>query len=278
MAATATVQYLCNIGGGHLKANGQPLGADTFVEVGAFKVGFDPTPANRPLWKENWHALQRVMYDAQNQFFDGSANLTNNNTPFTTTNKIWFWIFDLSGNWTLYSNTNWTWPNALLPGGPPVALTPADANITRAGTVSVSNPEIVCELVTNAPPPGVTYTQWSELTLPLGARGKTTDYDGDGQNNLVEYAFGTNPASAGSVSAVVKVKNYSGSNHLAAEIQKYWAIDVTYTVQWSDTLSQWFTTGLTTVENTTARLEVKDTNPLGTNAKRFMRVLVSSPN
>ena len=77
---------------------------------------------------------------------------------------------------------------------------------------------------------------------------------------------------------MVKVKNYSGSNHLAAEIQNYWAIDVTYTVQWSDNLSQWFTTGLTTVENTTARLEVKDTNPLGTNAKRFLRVLVSSPN
>lgn len=279
MAATATVQYLCTPGGGHRKANAQPLGADTFVEVGAFTVGFDPTPANRPLWKQNWHALQRVMYDPLTQYFDGSANLTNNNTPFTTTNKVWIWIFDLSGNWALFSNTGWTWPSTVGPGGPPLdPLTPATANITRAGSVSASNPEIVCELVTNAPPPGVTYTQWADLTLPNGSRGKTTDYDGDGQNNLLEYAFGTNPASAGSVSAVVKVKNYSGSNHLAAEIQKYWAMDVTYTVQWSDNLSDWFATGLITVENTTARLEVRDTNPLGTNAKRFLRVLVSSPN
>ena len=277
-AATATVQYLCTPAGGHLKANGQPLGASTFVEVGAFTVGFDPTFANRASWKANWTALQRVMYNPQTQYFDGSANFTSNDPPFTTSNKVWIWIFDLSGNWALYSNTNWTWPSTVGPGGPPLdPFTPGTANITRAGTVSATNPEIVCQLVTDAPPPAVTYTDWANALLPSGARGKTTDHDLDGQNNLMEYAFGTNPANAGSFSSVVKVKNYSGQNHLAAEIQKYWAVNVTYTVQWSDNLGNWYTTGLTTVENTMARLEVRDTNPIGADAKRFMRVLVSSP-
>jgi hypothetical protein len=278
-AGTQTVQYLCTPAGGHLKANGQPLGAGTFVEVGAFNVGFDPTSANRASWKANWTALQRVTYNAQTQYFDGSADLTSNAAPFTTTNKVWFWIFDLSGNWALYSNTNWTWPNTVGPGGPPLTpFTPDTANIVRAGSVSTSNPEIVCQLVTDAPPPGVTYAVWAGALLPTGAQGKTTDHDGDGQNNLMEYAFGTNPASAGSFSSVVKVKNYSGQNHLAAEIQKYFAVDITYTVQWSDNLSDWFTSGLTTVQNTTARLEVRDANPIGANARRFLRVLVSSPN
>jgi hypothetical protein len=272
-----TVQYVCTPAGGHLKANGQPLGAGTFVEVGAFNVGFDPTPANRASWKTNWNAIQRVVYDVPTQYFDGTVNLTNNNPPFTTSNKVWIWIFDLSGNWALFSNTSWTWPSTAGGGGFPLTCSPDGANITRAGTVSATNPEIICQLVTDAPPPGVTYTDWAAALLPLGAQGKTTDHDGDGQNNLMEYAFGTNPASAGSFSTVVKVKNYSGQDHLAAEIQKYFAVDVTYTVQWSDNLSNWYTTGLTTVENTTARLEVRDTNPLGTNAKRFMRVLVSSP-
>lgn len=279
MAATATVNYVCTAGGGHRKANAQPLGADAFVELGAFDVGFDPTPANRSQWKDHWHAMHRVMYDPQFQLFSGAANFTSNAAPFTTTNKVWVWIFDLSGNWTLFSNTGWTWPSTAGPGGPPLTCSPDTANITRAGTVSASNPEIVCELVTNAPPPGITYTDWANALLVEPApQGKTADPDGDGQNNLMEYAFGTNPMSATSVSSVVKVKNYSGSNHLAAEIQKYWAMDVTYIVQWSDNLSDWFATGLITVENTTARLEVRDTNPLGTNAKRFLRVLVSSPN
>lgn len=45
---------------------------------------------------------------------------------------------------------------------------------------------------------------------------------------ILSSTFGTDPANAGSFSSVVKVKNYSGQNHLAAEIQKYFAVDVTY--------------------------------------------------
>lgn len=184
----------------------------------------------------------------------------------------------MDGNWALYSNTNWKWPSTSEPAGFPTSLTPGTANITRAGAVSATNPEIVCELVTDAPPPAVTYMQWADLTLPVGARDKTTDHDKDGQNNLVEYAFGTNPANAGSFSRAVKVKNYAGQNYLAVEFQKYWAVDVTYTVQWSENLQDWFTNNLTTIENTTARLEVRDANPLGAQTKRFLRVLISSPN
>jgi hypothetical protein len=278
MAAPATVNFFCTVAGGHRKANAQPLGADAFVEVGAFIDNFDPTPANRPLWRDKWRSLQRVMYDPQTQFFSGAASYTSNVAPFTTNNKVWIWIFDLSGNWALYSNTGWTWPTTVGPGGLPLDCSPDTANITRAGTVSVSNPEIVCSLVTDAPPPGVTYEKWAELTLPIGARGKTTDHDQDGQNNLVEYAFGTNPANAGSFSSPGKVKNYGGQNCLAVEFQKYWALDVTYTVQWSENLQDWFTSNLTTIENTTARLEVRDANPLGSQTKRFLRVHISSPN
>lgn len=277
-AGTVTVNYFCTPGGGHRKANAQPLGADTLVEVGAFSPGFDPTSSNRASWKANWTALQRVVYNPQTQYFDGAANLTSNAAPFTTSNRVWIWVFDLSGNWALFSNTSWTWPSTVGPGGLPLTCSPNTATIVRAGSVSTTNPEIVCQLVTDAPPPSVTYTDWANVLLPAGARGRTTDHDLDGQNNFLEYAFGTNPASAGSFSSVVKVKNYSGQNHIAAEIQKYFAVDVTYTVQWSDNLSNWFTTGLTVVENTAARLEVRDTNPIGAQSRRFMRVLVSSPN
>lgn len=275
-AVTQTVNFF-SFGGGHFKAGGvDPLGHETFIELGAFNEGFEPTFANRGDWKANWHTAKRIAYNVQEQNFDGILNIDDNNAPFTTSNKVWVWVFDRSGNWALYSNAGWFWPDTSGPGFP-LECTLAAANIQIVGTTSASNPKLICQLVTDAPSPAVTYTQWADLLLPEGSRGKTTDYDGDGQNNLTEYALGSDATDRSSVSAVVQVRSYSSQNYLSAKISKGSATGITYTVQWSDNLSNWYDTGLTTVADTATLLEVRDPNPIGTATKRFMRVLIESP-
>lgn len=276
LAVEQTVNFSTAVNGGHLKANNQPLGSDTFIELGAFTPGFAPTSLNRASWKQNWNPLARRAYNAQTQYFSGSANITTNTTPYTTTNKAWVWVFDRSGNWALYSDNSWTWPDT-SGTALPLDCNPGSANIVVAGQVNATNPRIVCELVTDAPSPGVTYTQWADLVLPEGSRGQTTDYDGDGQNNFIEYAFGTDASNRNSFFTDVRNRDYSGQSYLSAKVLKGWATGLTYTVQWSDNLSNWYTTGLTTVSDTATLLEVRDTNPIGTETKRFMRVMVSSP-
>jgi hypothetical protein len=275
-AFTQTVNF-SSIGGGHRKANLQPLGADCMVEIGAFTVGFNPANQPRDTWQANWHPLKRVQYDAQSLEFDGVANYDSNAAPYTTSNRIWVWIYDRSGNWCVYGNTAWFWPNTSFPSGPPLECAPEYANVSLAGSTGTSSPWITCELVTDASSPRVTFPQWAELTLPVGFRTKGGDYDNDGQNNLMEYALGSDPKNAGSFSTTVIVKDYSGSRYLAALVNKGWTTGVTYTVQWSGTLSGWNTSGLTTVVNNAVSLEMRDAAIVGTDPRRFLRVHILCP-
>ena len=277
-AALETI-YFYNIGGGNIKANGQPLGDDCFVELGAFTVGFEPSLVNRASWKANWFPIGREAYDVQSQEFDGEAQLSNNNVPFTTANKVWVWVFDSSGNWNLFSNSSWKWPNTSFPIASPFPLqcSPASANIVVAGSTSASNPQLTCELVTDAAGPGITFPQWAELKLPVGFRTKAGDYDGDGQSNLMEYALGTNAADRSNFSAAVQVRDYSGQKYLSAKVNRGFTTGVTYSVQWSNTLTGWQTTGLNTLVNNAVLLEVRDAGILGTDPKRFMRVHINCP-
>lgn len=263
----------------NLKSDLTPLGADTFVEIGAFTPGFTPTALNRASWAVNWTALKRVRFDAVFGFFDGAANLLNNNSPFLTTNNVWVWVYDGSGQWCVYGRDTWKWPDAnsfFPPTG--IGYTPSQANIAVAGSVSSTTPRLVCEQVTDAASPSVSYADWATLWgLPAGSAGKAQDADKDGRSNLYEYALGGLPLDARQDSSVVSILPYSGQPHLAAKISRGWVTGVTYTVQWSENLTNWFTTGLTTVANTPPLLEVRDADPVGTADRRFLRVLVSSP-
>lgn len=276
-SATSTSIYFTSTGGGHRKANLQPLGADCVVEMGAFSVGFNPAVEPRSAWKANWHPLKRVLYDAQSLEFDAEAVFDSNASPFTTSNKIWVWVYDRSGNWCVYGNTSWTWPDLSFPVVFPLYCPPEEANITLAGSTNSSSPWITCELVTDAASPSVTFPQWAELTLPDGFRTKGGDYDNDGQSNLMEYALGSSPDDAKSFSTTVIVKDYSGQPYLAALVNKGWTSGVTYTVQWSGTLSGWNTSGLTTVVNNAVSLEVRDAAVVGTDPRRFLRVSILCP-
>lgn len=270
------VNFFTASGASHVKNNNQPLGKDTYIELGAFAENFTPTTANRSQWRANWTGIKRVAYNATTSFFDDSVTLTNNNAPFTTTNRVWLWIFDRSGQWCLMGNSNWRWPLSIGPPGLPLDVSPGLSNEVLAGTVSTSA-LVKCELVTDDAGPTVTYEEEAALLLPADVRGPHQDADGDGQSNWYEYAFGSNPVDRNSTSQVVAVRNDSGQSYLTAKINRGWTSGVNFQVQWSEDLRTWQSTGMTSVVSSLRLLEVRDSAPIGANAKRFMRVRITSP-
>ena len=135
---------------------------------------------------------------------------------------------------------------------------------------------MICQQVTDANGPTLSYTQWADFVLASGQRGRTTDTDGDGQSNWYEYAFGSDPNNRLDASTVVSISPYSGQSHLNAKIRRGWVTGVNYAVQWSENLTDWNTTGLTTVVNGPTLWEVRDTNPVGFSGRRFLRVHITS--
>lgn len=269
------VNFFTASGASHVKNNNQPLGKETYIELGAFAENFTPTTANRSQWRANWTGIKRVAYNATTSFFDDSVTLTNNNAPFTTTNRVWLWIFDRSGQWCLMGNSNWRWPLSIGPSFP-LDVSPGLSNEVLAGTVSTSA-LVKCELVTDDAGPTVTYEEEAALLLPADVRGPHQDADGDGQSNWYEYAFGSNPVDRNSTSQVVAVRNDSGQSYLTAKINRGWTSGVNFQVQWSEDLRTWQSTGMTSVVSSLRLLEVRDSAPIGANAKRFMRVRITSP-
>ena len=106
------------------------------------------------------------------------------------------------------------------------------------------------------------------------------DPDGDGLNNLLEYALGTGPNSSGVIPAVLALNGvnleYTYTRSTAAKDN-----GVTYQIEWSETLEagSWSTESVTQqITSTQGALEtVKASIPKGTGGKRFLRLRVGAP-
>jgi hypothetical protein len=107
----------------------------------------------------------------------------------------------------------------------------------------------------------------------------SADPDGDGLNNLLEYALGTAPNSSGVMPAVLAL---NGANLEYTYTRSAAAKDngVTYRIEWSDTLEagSWSTETVTQqITSTQGALEtVKASVPAGTGGKRFLRLRVGA--
>ncbi len=146
-------------------------------------------------------------------------------------------------------------------GGSPIG-TMADANVGTAKPVTVSGFSISGSSATNyslSQPTGLTvdilestpFNVWAIANNATG--GKDGDPDSDTYNNLMEYAFGTNPTTSSSGPIAFSEGNVTtpGQPVLQVEAGVYYAVfarrvdhltaGVTYTVQFSAGLNQWST-------------------------------------
>ncbi len=106
----------------------------------------------------------------------------------------------------------------------------------------------------------------------------TADADHDGQANLLEYALGTAPQTAGASSVLLDTATIGQSKYLRLTVPKNAAApDMTFTVQVTGTLeapTSWSSAGLIIESSTSTQLIVRDNVPAGPGVRRFMRVRV----
>ncbi|WP_395738871.1 Calx-beta domain-containing protein [Prosthecobacter sp.] len=104
------------------------------------------------------------------------------------------------------------------------------------------------------------------------------DADRDGQANLLEYAFGTAPLAVNRFPVVYDTATVSTDKYLRMTVPKNAAAtDVTFTVEATSDLSDplgWSSAGLVIEQNTATQLIVRDSQPMTSSAKRYMRVKV----
>ncbi len=83
------------------------------------------------------------------------------------------------------------------------------------------------------------YASWVAAQYPSVTGGPTGDHEGDGLANGVEYAFGLNPTAANSGSAIPQPTRI-GNTFTVTFTQPGGLTGVTYGVQWSRNLADWF--------------------------------------
>lgn len=129
-----------------------------------------------------------------------------------------------------------------------------------------------------------TASEMPTFALPNQAAALTQDPDGDGINNLAEYAFGRAAKSSDNTPVVTAtLVNDAGANYLAATFhRRHKALDLTYTVETTDNFTgPWISTSIqvgTTIDvgNGMEQVTFRDTVPQGS-TPRFIRVRAVKP-
>ena len=269
----------------NLTSTGALMDAGFVFELGVFDAGYIPDPARKWEWQSKWHSAQSKTYNAVAKNFYGSYQLTSkpiaNAPPFTVGAKAYIWgKRGTPGNaeWILMRKTDWLWPveNDVAAGG--LNWRVREANQIILGTVN-ANPTGTPFLMKSA---AVT-NLWAEFQATALAgetlNGPNDDPDHDGVCNLLEFAYVTNPLSAGEYYfPKVLALDDAGQSYLTMRVERN--IDnAILTVQVSSDLVNWYDTGATTVkENSPEYLIVRDNTPITPALPvRFMRLKARLP-
>jgi hypothetical protein len=185
---------------------------------------------------------------------------------------------------TLHSYTDTNAVSSILSGtvstsnSPGTDYSPLSTLVTAASNTAFRG----VTFVPSAPPAYTHQQQWRFTNFgsydSLASAADSADPDGDGLNNLLEYALGLNPNASGTLPASLVLNGanleYSYTRSTAAKDN-----GVVYQIEWSDTLEtgSWSTQAVSEqITSTEAALEtVKASIPADSNNKRFLRLRVT---
>lgn len=270
----------------NLTSDGSSLDESFTFELGTFEAGFSPSASNTAQWAENWTTLDRVAFNADNQFFASTVSFDTNDAPFILGAKVYIWGFNGTSpaQWILLSDATWTWPDAAL--GFPVTMQAADASQEILGEVD-SNSGLRTAEVVGSVSSALSSEQWLESQFDTGQlsdetiSGLDADPDGDGLDNRMEMALGTDPNVVdlvGSVPYTVDFMNEESFFYLRIAVDKQPIQGLTYRIETSPDLLSWYSEQPHThmLEETATRLVVRDNVPYQAGTNRFIRLVVES--
>jgi hypothetical protein len=152
-------------------------------------------------------------------------------------------------------------------------------NLSPASHYLLGEPGIATVTIVGDGSSGPDFAAWA---LARGVVGVAGNEDGDGYPNLLEFALGTNPNQAeppGLIRGELMTVNQQQFLSLVVSRQANNPA-VIYTVEVADAVTGPWSFGTPhtqEVENSPTRLVVRDSNPMGTRASRYMRLRVSLP-
>lgn len=248
-------------------------------ELGVFSGAFLPTVANMAEWAANWRPVQRKLYDSSSRRFAGSYTPLENSDPFIVGKPSYVWGFSgnsISGEWILFRNSSWLWPEANPPVPPSANVYEwfaKNANVVAGVGMILPNgiPFFMkSSAVFNVAPPPTSFAQWQADTLAgESLNGPESDPDHDGSSNLLEFVFDTPPRSPNppALTPIEKVGSY-----LQIRIPRRIDHRAILTIEVSDDLNTWrFGNTVTqTVSEDLENLVVRESTPL--RPIRFMRL------
>lgn len=178
----------------------------------------------------------------------------------------------------------------LHPGTNANTLTIYDFAGTRPDSVQVLSDAVagrdVTTFQTTLPLP-VSLDQWRQNNFGANVgndavAGNLADPDGDGLNNLLEYALGTNPLASNPSPLTTDTETVDGKAYLRLTTTKNpAATGITYSVEATGDLTDpnsWSGAGIVTEINSATTFSARDSVPMnGGSGKRFMRLRVSVP-
>ena len=213
-AGQSQIIWQSSSGASHLQSDGnQSFTGDFVFELGTFVDSFVPTSGNTREWIEYWVPLSRVNFNTTTQVFSGSAFLSSNEPPFTTSAPVFIWSRNrLAGEveWSLVSRTVWSWPDVNAGGigpnpggGGPTFFTLASSVEADSVIGSTVDGGVQTELLQRDLPYEIWITENFDSLQQNDAEivARTADPESDGRVNLLEFAAGSNPNESGDESS-----------------------------------------------------------------------------
>lgn len=131
------------------------------------------------------------------------------------------------------------------------------------------------EATMNLTAPALTYAYWA---TSQGVGAGSADDDGDHLSNLFEYAIGSNAKQRSSVRLQANINAIALQRFLEIKVARSLnRAGITWTLERSTNLTQWEAASTAIVSSTDTEIVLRDTQPLNTDVKRFIRVKVTEP-
>jgi hypothetical protein len=182
----------------------------------------------------------------------------------------------VGSNWAAVTHLPWNTGDLLDAAETGVTLTGLAANTTTSYRLRAENGTNVSAWsntlnATTASTANATdwLVQHFSTAFPEGLAAWTADPDGDGQANLLEYATGTAPQTAG---ATPLASSLSGGFLTLTTPKNPQATDILWSAESSANLIDWSAADTTTLVNTATTFTARDNFPTSTHSRRFLRL------